>query len=277
VPQRRTELDRLAAQLLRALRRETTDIIAIGKLLIACRKHLEHGEWQPWLAENFDLSLRTAHNYVAAAEYVARVSATVADFGNVAPGVLYELAAGSYYSEAEEAAILAASLKRRIDETRAGEICDALAPPDSPDEPDADDDAGDDDPEDDPDIAAILAAPPPDVPPPEPADPRNFALEDFDRTVTALMRHVTKPSAQFAGTVHSADDLEKIESFIRAVADRARKAKSPLPSRASAKPAASANALSASIRSWSDCAPSLNTARRPKWSTRRPMRCESFC
>ena len=54
------------------LRRETTDVILIGNLLIESRKHLEHGEWQVWLAENFDLSYRTAVNYCDAAEFVER-------------------------------------------------------------------------------------------------------------------------------------------------------------------------------------------------------------
>ena len=68
----RSALDRLTTQLRTALRRETKNIIEIGKLLIEVRKHLQHGEWQPWLAENFDLSIRTAQNYFEAAEYVAR-------------------------------------------------------------------------------------------------------------------------------------------------------------------------------------------------------------
>ena len=50
-----TELDRIATRLRTALRRETTNIIEIGNLLIESRKHLDHGEWQPWLAEHFDL------------------------------------------------------------------------------------------------------------------------------------------------------------------------------------------------------------------------------
>jgi Protein of unknown function (DUF3102) len=114
---RKTTLDRLAAKLRTALRRETTDIIEIGNLLIESRKYLEHGASQPWLSENFDLSYHTALNYVSAAEYVARKSKSemVLHFENLSPTVLYRLAAG-HYSEQEEAAILDATRKRRVDQ-----------------------------------------------------------------------------------------------------------------------------------------------------------------
>jgi hypothetical protein len=128
---RKTALDRIVAQLRTVLRRETPDVVSAGNLLIESRKHLEHGEWQDWLAENFDLSLRSAQNPVAAAEYAARVkskSANVADFSNLALTVLYALAAG-HYNEQEEAAILAATRKGRVDQTRAAAIREALAPP----------------------------------------------------------------------------------------------------------------------------------------------------
>jgi hypothetical protein len=231
-PIRKTALDRIVARLRAALRRETKNVIEIGKLLIESREHLEHGEWQPWLAENFDLSLRTAQNYFAAAEYVARVkskSATVADFNNLSPTVLYWLAAGQMYNEQEEAAILAAAKSgKRVDQDAAEAICEALAPADDDDAEDADDggedsagDSGEDSSEDaaeDPEIAAMLDGPPPAVLPPAPIPPPpDFALRDFDDALSTLKRLMTKPSAQFASTIHNADDLEKIEDFIRAV------------------------------------------------------------
>jgi hypothetical protein len=83
-----TELERIAAQLRTMLRRDTTSVIEKGKLLLRSRELLadEHGQWMPWLAENFDLSYRTALRYVSAAEYVAK-SDTVADFANLSPTV----------------------------------------------------------------------------------------------------------------------------------------------------------------------------------------------
>jgi hypothetical protein len=220
-----TELDRIAARLRTALRRETTNIIEIGNLLIESRKHLDHGEWQPWLAEHFDLSYRTAVRYVDAAEYVERSkgkSDTVADFTNLAPTVLYWLAA-NHYSAEEEAAILAATRKGRVDQTRASAICDELAPPDS-DEPDDDDepdqpDEGEEAVEaaEDAESAAILDGPPPDVPPSASSSPPDFALREFDHLISRLKQLMTKSAAQFASTIHTASDLEGIESFIRAV------------------------------------------------------------
>ena len=84
----------------------------------------EHGEWQPWLAENFDLSYRTAVRYISAAEYVERKSKsdTVALFADLSPTVLYLLAEG-HYSAKEEAAILAATREGRVDnDARSGDV-----------------------------------------------------------------------------------------------------------------------------------------------------------
>jgi hypothetical protein len=235
VPQQRTELDRIAGQLRTILRRETTDVILAGKLLIESREHLNHGEWQPWLAEHFDLNLRTAQNYVAAAEYVARQIGNVADFSNLSPTVLYELAAGHYYNKEEEAEILAATRKGRVDQDAAYAICEKLAPPDDDDADDGDDreadGEGDKDAEEappDPEIEAILDGPPPDVLPPAPITPPDFTLRAFDQAVNTLRTLITKSAERFAATVHTTDDLESVESFIRAVADRAREAR-PVP------------------------------------------------
>jgi hypothetical protein len=227
----RTELDRIATQLRTMLRRDTTSIIEKGKLLLRSRELLadEHGQWMPWLAENFDMSYRSAINYCNAAEYVARKSksATVANFANVAPAVLYRLAEGGY-TEQEEAEILAqAKAGTRIDQDRAWAICQALTPIDADDD-DVDDDADDGDDQEPelvaaepPDIAAILDGPPPKVPEgsTENLASPDFALRDFDQAISALKRLMTKPSAQFAQTSHSVDDLENVEGFIRAVTE----------------------------------------------------------
>jgi len=231
-PQRRTKLDQIAAQVRTALRSQTKNVIEIGKLLIESRKHLEHGEWQDWLVKNFDLSYRTALNYVGAAEYVARKgkSETVAHFANLSPTVLYWLAEGGYYNEQEEAAILTATRERRVDEDAADAICEKLAPPDDADDADDQDDDGGDDTAaaaaEDPEIAAILDGPPPAVPPPAPnPPPPDFALRDFDEAISTLNRLKTKLPTQFAETIHSANDLEMVEGFLRAVTEAKTKAK----------------------------------------------------
>ena len=72
-------------------------------------------------------------------------------------------------------------------------------------------------------IAAILDGPPPEVPPPAPNITRDFALGAFDGAVTTLKQLMSKSAAPFDSSVH-VSDLEAVESFIRAVADEARKA-----------------------------------------------------
>jgi Protein of unknown function (DUF3102) len=225
VPQQRTELDRIVTQLRTALRHETKNIIEAGELLKKARDLIEHGEWLPWLAENFDLSERTAHRYIVSFMYVDEQreakSDTVSDFTNLAPSVLYALAAFQY-NEQQEAAILAATREGRVDQDKALAICDALAPPDddADDGEAADDDAAaaDSEREIDSEIEAILDGPPQEVPPPAPiAAPPDFALRSFDEAVTALKQLTTKPASQFTGSVHSVGDLENVESFIHAV------------------------------------------------------------
>jgi len=221
VPQRPTELDRIAAKLRTMLRRDTTSIIEKGKLLLRSRELLanEHGDWQDWLEKNFDLSIRTAQRYAATAEYVARKSDTVSDFANLSPTVLYRLAEGDF-DERVEAAILAEARERRVDEDAMWAICEKFEPPDDDDADDADDQEDGDETAavEDPESAAILDGPPPEVPPPAPnPPPTDFALRDFDEAISTLNRLKTKPSAQFAKTSHSADDLESVEQFIHAV------------------------------------------------------------
>jgi len=214
-PQRRSELDQIAAQLRTMLRRDTISVIEKGKLLLRSRELLadKHGQWM-------DLSYRSAINYCNAAEYVARKAkfATVANFANVAPTVLYGLAESGYTEQAEAEILAQAKAGKRIDQDRALDICQKLAPPDDDDTGDDDDDDGEAEAAEDPQISAILDGPPPAVPPPAPnPPPTDFALRDFDQAISALNRLKTKPSAQFAQTSHSANDLESVEVFIHAV------------------------------------------------------------
>jgi hypothetical protein len=219
-PARKDRLEILACKLRAALSRETSNIVDIGDLLRESRKLLEHGEWQAWLAKNFDLTYRTALNYCNAAEYAARhKSETVS---HLAPTLLYALAAG-HYSKKQETAILVAARENRVDAGRADAICRKLVPPPSPSPPEpppASATSGDSVASDD-DINRILDGPPPAVPPPAPiAPPDNFALRSFNQAVSMLKQLATKPAAQFTGTVHGASDLQDVESFIRSIAGR---------------------------------------------------------
>ena len=228
VPQQRTELDRIVTQLRTVLRRRTSDVVLAGNLLIKARKLFanEHGEWQPWLTENFDLGYHTARNYMAAAEYVARQKLNGSIFGNLAPTVLYRLADGGY-TDQEEAEILAqAKAGKRIDQDRAFEICEKLAPPDDADDAadvqdDDGDDGGDENAEEDAESKAIIDGLPP-TPPAGSSEnlaPPDYAARDFDQAIGTLKRLMTKSAAQFGDTGHTVEDLKKVRDFIRAVAD----------------------------------------------------------
>jgi hypothetical protein len=226
-----TALDQIAARVRTALRSQTKNVIEIGKLLIESREHLEHGEWQAWLAENFDLTYRTAINYTNAAEYVARKgkSETVSHFANLSPTVLYRLAGGDF-DERVEAAILAEARERRVDEDAMWAICEKLAPPDD-DDADDDDDGGEDGDEtaavEDPEITAIIDGPPPKAPPTAPNPPPiDYTLRDFDQAISVLNQLKAKLPAQFAEkTTHSIEVLESVELFIHAVMKARTKAK----------------------------------------------------
>jgi hypothetical protein len=73
-----------------ALHHERNNVVEIGKLLIAAKRKVAHGEWLPWLSQHFGKSERTARNYMSAAEWVAFKSATVADL-KIRPSALYWL------------------------------------------------------------------------------------------------------------------------------------------------------------------------------------------
>lgn len=53
------------------VKRRAKDTIAAGGLLIEAREHLTtHGEWLPWLDQNFGLSERTARHWMTASTFV---------------------------------------------------------------------------------------------------------------------------------------------------------------------------------------------------------------
>ena len=79
----------IASELDAALKREATDIITIGSLLIEAQEQLDYGEWLAWLEEHFGSTDRTAENYMNAARFAARFE-TVSNL-KLRPTVLYLL------------------------------------------------------------------------------------------------------------------------------------------------------------------------------------------
>jgi hypothetical protein len=66
----RSNLDQIADQIRACLKRQVSDVILIGDLLQEVKdKHLKHGEFLPWLKQEFELSESTAQNFMAASTF----------------------------------------------------------------------------------------------------------------------------------------------------------------------------------------------------------------
>ncbi|HNW10786.1 MAG TPA: DUF3102 domain-containing protein [Candidatus Rifleibacterium sp.] len=81
------------------LRRTAEDIVEIGRELIEIKNRLTHGQFLPWVASEFQMSDRTANNFMRVATRFK--SEIIADFN---PTVLYQLAAPSTPDEVIEKA-----------------------------------------------------------------------------------------------------------------------------------------------------------------------------
>ena len=74
------------------LKRSAEDIIAIGQDLIAAKEQLAHGQFQPWVSAEFEMSQPTALNFMRVAE---RFGDKFVNITNISATVLYALAAPS--------------------------------------------------------------------------------------------------------------------------------------------------------------------------------------
>ncbi|MGD0533506.1 MAG: DUF3102 domain-containing protein, partial [Methyloceanibacter sp.] len=110
-----------------ALKRETADILTIGTLLVEAKAQVKHGEWLPWLKQEFSMSERSAQNYMKAAQFVDK-NEIVADL-KLSPSALYLLSGDSYWADeygrrdATDAVLKVAS-EERVGYDRAKEIID---------------------------------------------------------------------------------------------------------------------------------------------------------
>jgi hypothetical protein len=59
------KLVKIASELHKKLKRETTDVVEIGRLLASAKNELEHGEFLPRLESEFSLTEKTANRYMA--------------------------------------------------------------------------------------------------------------------------------------------------------------------------------------------------------------------
>jgi hypothetical protein len=207
------DIEVITGELQTALKREATDVIAIGDLLLEAKEQLKHGKWLPWLKSNFGSSDSTAQNYMNA----ARLAIKYPTVGNLKlkPTALYFLGLNLVSTPSDEIkAIFKVAKTEWIDQERACEIIESIHARRRGTEPRAEveeqqcavDEA-----------EAILDGPPPELPPPEEGTPVDPNLQLFDATVEALAKLYTKPIATFATTKHDPKRLRDIAGFLEMV------------------------------------------------------------
>jgi Protein of unknown function (DUF3102) len=219
-----------------ALKRETANIIAIGALLVEARGHIRHGEWYPWLEQNFSLSRQSADRYIG----IFRVSIKTPNLGDfkIRRSVLYAMyllppkrrlspkaietimeeartkwvgLTRAYQIDREIKLAEDATYTREIeaiesDEKPEQEVQDAVPPWESLPEP--------------------LPQLPPTPAEPSPAllRPREQSLIlTFQQAVKVLKAPVTKPVAKFKDTC-TPNDLHIVADFLKGVATASKKA-----------------------------------------------------
>jgi hypothetical protein len=214
----RREVNVMWSEARAVLKRETTDIIALGDLLLEIREQIAHGQWLPLLKSELGLGRSSAQNYMNAARFAAKYP-TVGNL-KLQPTVLYWLGGGTIPLD-EIDAIFKAAETEWVDLERADEIGELLRAErmgDTEEELER---------EEEPVAAAahsetedILAGPPPDLSPaPEPA-PINIPLQEFDEAVGTLFRLNTKPRHSFASTTHGLKVFNTVAEFMGVVADQ---------------------------------------------------------
>ena len=225
---KKRDIGEIASELQTALKREATDIIAIGGLLIEAQTQLEHGEWLPWLKEHFGSSTSTAENYMAAAKFAAKFP-TVGNL-KLRPTTLYLLGTeldepDGLYSPKAIKAILKAAETEWINADRADDIARSLLPPEPPETTEEETEE-----ESQSEIDDILDGPPPELPPSPEATAHDVILPPFDQAVSTLAQLQTKPLTSFVATTHEPDRIRAVSIFLQEVADeieRRRKKEAP--------------------------------------------------
>ena len=214
-------LSTIVGEIRKTLRNDIGNIIKRGDLLLEAKDQLGHGEWLPWLEENFDMEERTAQRAMAAAKFAAKYD-NVSDL-RLTKAALYELSTGDYPPKVIKAALKEAASKQ-VNDWRLSEIDRELNPPKP--EPVEDFPESDElkerlraEAELDAEMEKILDEPPPDLPPAEPSVPVDFALVQFNNAIKALEELQTKSVNRFTGTTHNADELRKVADFLFAVAN----------------------------------------------------------
>jgi hypothetical protein len=203
-------------------RNDIANIIRRGNLLQEAKDQLPHGEWLPWLQDNFEMDERTAQRAMAAAKFAATKSANVSDL-NLTKSALYELSSNEYPPKVVRVALKEAKTKL-VDHLRVYEINEELYPPPPPPETDELEKRAETDEfiSAEAEAEAILDGPPPSLPPPATLPAVDFVLAQFNNAIKALSELQTKSVNRFAGANYTANDLRKIADFLHSVASNLR-------------------------------------------------------
>jgi hypothetical protein len=229
-PKRR--LSAIAADLRKALRREATDIVDIGRLLVEAKEQVAHGDWLPWLQREFSLSERSAQKYMRAHRFVTEYESD--SYFNLSQSALYWLSEPrqDFFSPTTVKAILQEAKHRRIDEDEALAIASRLeSETEETKTEETETEEADATQRDAAEAETILASAPPDLPPPPPErsppppQPENMLLLDeaqtsFEQAIETLKDLAAKPAAKFIDVV-AADELATVLDFLNTVATQA--------------------------------------------------------
>jgi hypothetical protein len=220
----RRDIELIVTELQAALKRETADIIIIGGLLIEAQEQLDHGEWLPWLKENFGSTPRTAQNYMKAAKFAAKNE--IVSHLKLRPSCIYRISGDDpygLYGRKAVKAIFKAAETEWINGDRAEEIAVSLRPPRPTlteaalEEIEAAREEAEKTAQEE--IDGILGGPPPELPPAPEVTVHDVTLPPFDQAVKMLAQLQTKPLASFATTTHEPDRIRAVSSFLQEVAD----------------------------------------------------------
>jgi Protein of unknown function (DUF3102) len=190
-------------------KREVADVVEIGGLPTEAKTLVTHGEWLPWLAEEFSLSERSAQRFMRA--HALAKTTPVSDLKLMVSAlfVLGELEPpeiNAVLREAKARWISGSEARKIVSDYRysMSGLSGSDEEPPGAEPPDEGSESSDEPP-----------LPPPTPPTPSPRD-LHFR-DQFAAAVRSLMALTTKPSAKFAGAV-SADDLETVANFLKQVA-----------------------------------------------------------
>jgi hypothetical protein len=229
------ELKIIVAEIRETLRTDTAAVVRRGGLLIEAKDIVDHhGDWLPWLDDNFGMDPRTAQKAMAAARFVAKYESD--SYLNLSVGALYAISGSSFaaYTDKAVAAILREAATKHVNEARAFEIALATMPPVDSTEAAVDTEnlitPEQEAAQENQDIleaaaaAAIIDGPPPELPPtaPPPLSPGKASmLMAFEQACQSLRSLMTKPAAKFTAATVAATDLLSIADFKQVAATKA--------------------------------------------------------